>query len=492
MNHYRILFFIFIAGFLFCNKVLAENLSYVTNQNATFKDKDNRTIILHGLNEMNKQPPYSPDSIGFDLNSIHFFNTYGFNVVRLGIYWNAIEPRPGFYDKNYLYRISQTVRVLNENGIYTLIDFHQDGYSAKYESGLGAPVWAALSSPDKGINPGFPLNLLGGNYGISLATDQDFEAFWQNLPDPSGRLLQQSYNDMVKVVTRYFLSTPGILGYEIMNEPFPGVAWSLCYNSDEKFRTGCNQFDSSTLSPFYASVISSIRSIDKKRIIFYEPNGFFGVGAPTFVIAPYDNNLGFSFHNYYNENPKQVFDYASQHVATTHSVPLMTEFGAAVTDVDQFNQIVELADQYQMSWIEWAYTNNPIYKFSRAPGVPNDQREQGIVYDATLPLEGKNVKWDRLFILSRVYPQIVAGHIRQYQFISKTKLFTLTFDTKDFQGKFISSNPYSKIFIPHFIYPKGYKIELQGASIVNFPDKQYLIIKNDVHSNIVNVLISPI
>ncbi len=499
MRLYRNIFLsIFMTAFLFFGRAFAENsvdtaikLSSLTNQHATFNDQNNRTVILHGLNEMNKQPPYSPDSIGFDLKSIHFIKSYGFNVVRLGVYWNAIEPKPGFYDKNYLLRIEQTIDLLSQNGIYTLIDFHQDGYSAKYESGLGAPVWAALSLPDKGINPGFPLNLLGGNYGISLATDQDFESFWQSRADPSGRFLQQSYNDMIKMVCRFFLYTPGIIGYEIMNEPFPGVTWSLCYNSDEQFRIGCNQFDTTVLSPFYASVILSIRSVDKKRIIFYEPNVFFGFGAPTFVIAPKDTNLGFSFHNYYNDNPEQAFDYAVQHVTASASVPLMTEFGAAVTNTDQFNQIVELADQYQMSWIEWAYTNNPLYKFARAPGVPNDQREQGIVYDATLPLKGNNVKWDRLFVLSRVYPQIVAGHIRKYQFIAKTKLFTLTFDVKNAMGNRISSNPYSQIFIPEFIYPNGYKIQIQGASIVALSDKRYLILKNDNRSDTVNVMLSP-
>src|SRR5438445_4100381 len=173
IKHHFIFFPVLILGFLLFNSASAEltaadnfNISSLVNQNASFKDEYNRTVILHGLNEVNKQPPYSPDSIGFDLKCIQFLKTYGFNVVRLGVYWAAIEPLPNKYDTKYLFRIKQIIDLLRRNGIYTLIDFHQDGYSAKYKSGLGAPTWAALSSPDKGIMPGFPVNLLGGSYGI--------------------------------------------------------------------------------------------------------------------------------------------------------------------------------------------------------------------------------------------------------------------------------------------------------------------------------------
>jgi len=254
---------------------------------------------------------------------------------------------------------------------------------------------------------------------------------------------------------------------------------------------GCARFDQDVLSAFYVNVIASIRTIDKSRIIFYEPNGFFGVGAPTFVTAPKDSNLGFSFHHYYNDKPQQVFDYANQHVAASRSVPLMTEFGAAVADIGILNQISDTADRYQMSWLEWAFTNNPVYKFAHAKGVPDDPRQQGIVYDAKLPLEGENVKWDRLSVLSRVYPQIVAGKIKQYQFNSVTKIFTLSYYPLDSTGKAISSNPLSRIMIPASIYPNGYKIRLEGASILESSDKSHLTIKNASKASRVEITISP-
>lgn len=461
------------------------------NQNAAFQDEYNRTVILHGLNEMNKQAPYRPDAIGFDLNSIQFFNTYGFNVVRLGVFWAAIEPIPYVYNFEYLKKIKETIDLLAEHGIYTLLDIHQDGYSSKYNNGFGEPIWASLSPSEKGTKPGFPVNLFGGQEGISLVTDQNFESFWLNQAGPGGRYLQQSYFDMAKILSRFFLNTKGLMGYDIMNEPFPGVTWPTCYDEKTKFSAGCLAFDTGVLSPFYSSFVSEIRAIDKNHILFFEPNVFFDSGTPTFVVAPKDNNIGFSFHNYDTTNPKQVFDYVRQFVMTNAAVPFMTEFGAALADTSQLTQVVEMADQEQLSWIEWAYTNNPGFKFARFPDVPEDQRDQGIVYDATLPLQGSNVKWDRLHVLSRAYPQVVAGKIRNYQFDSTTKIFTLTFDIKNTAGQPISSNPYSKIFIPAFIYPEGYKVKIQGAIAVKVPNKHALILKNNNEANSVELSIFP-
>jgi len=494
-------FFILIVttGFLFLSQTSTAQvddahfgISSLHNQNAAFLDEYNRTVILHGLNEMNKRAPYRPDAIGFDLKSMQFFNTYGFNAVRLGVFWAAIEPIPGVYNFSYLDKIKHTIELLKDYGIYTLIDFHQDGYSSKYNNGLGAPVWAALSPTEEGVKPGFPVNLFGGQDGISLVTDRNYEFFWTNQSGPGGRDLQNYYFDMVKVVSRFFLHTSGIMGYEIMNEPFPGVTWSTCYDEKTKFSAGCPQFDINFLSPFYSSFVSAIRSVDKDRIVFYEPNVFFDSGSPTFVMAPKDNNIGFSFHNYDNDDPKQVFDYARQHVAATTSVPFMTEFGAALADTSQLTELVEMADQDQLSWLEWAYTNNPGFKFAHFPKIPDDQRDQGIVYDATLPLEGNNVKWDRLRVLSRVYPQVVAGKIREYQFVFTSKVFTLRYDIKNAAGQSISSNPYSKIFIPRFIYPLGYKIKVEGARVVETPDKNVLILKNKTESNAVSLIIFPV
>ena len=49
---------------------------------------------------------------------------WGFNVVRLGIIWEAVEIEPGVYNHTYLSEIDELVNRLAEKGIYSIIDTH--------------------------------------------------------------------------------------------------------------------------------------------------------------------------------------------------------------------------------------------------------------------------------------------------------------------------------------------------------------------------------
>ena|SRR3990167_7175981 len=59
--------------------------------------------------------------------------------------WIGAEPSPGQYNFTYLHEIEKLVIELESNGIYSLLDSHQDLYSPKY-CGDGAPLWAAIPS----------------------------------------------------------------------------------------------------------------------------------------------------------------------------------------------------------------------------------------------------------------------------------------------------------------------------------------------------------
>ncbi len=81
---------------------------------------------------------FEPAASGFSEDDAQFLAANGFNVVRLGVIWAAVEPQPGVYDTEYLASLSQTVQMLADHGIYTLLDMHQDLYSSTF-AGEGAP-----------------------------------------------------------------------------------------------------------------------------------------------------------------------------------------------------------------------------------------------------------------------------------------------------------------------------------------------------------------
>src|SRR5699024_7032982 len=104
-------------------------------------DSDGRVVVLHGLYEVNKLPPFEPSATGFSADDAAFLADNGFNVVQLGIIWAAVEPEPGVFDDAYLASIAQTVQTLADHGIYTVLNMHQDLYSSAF-GGEGAPEWA--------------------------------------------------------------------------------------------------------------------------------------------------------------------------------------------------------------------------------------------------------------------------------------------------------------------------------------------------------------
>lgn len=110
-----------------------------------FVDEDGNQVIMNGINMVCKEKgkgylePNSEDIL-------RIFSRRGFNLVRLGIFWDGVEPGPGVYDDEYLDRVARIVEEAERCGIYILLDMHQDLFAAKYID--GAPDWATL---DEGL-----------------------------------------------------------------------------------------------------------------------------------------------------------------------------------------------------------------------------------------------------------------------------------------------------------------------------------------------------
>ena len=94
-------------------------------------DGARRTTIFHGVNVVYKISPYIPTSNStfdpqYSLNDEDIENMvkWGFNFVRLGVMWEAVENAPGQYDDAYLGKVNDLINKLGSRGIYTLVDAH--------------------------------------------------------------------------------------------------------------------------------------------------------------------------------------------------------------------------------------------------------------------------------------------------------------------------------------------------------------------------------
>jgi endoglycosylceramidase len=407
-----------------------------------------------------KLAPYYPAVSGFSDDDAAFLASIGFNAVRVGVIWKAVEPRPGVYSDSYLARIAGTVQTLARHHIVSLLDFHQDMYNERFQ-GEGAPDWAVQ---DGGLpNPrfGFP-----GNYLGNPALDHALDAFFDDAPGPADIGLQSRFADAWRHVAERFRTDTALLGYELLNEPFPGTTWELCASP-----TGCATFDPK-LTALYRRTAAVIREVDRRTLIFYEPNVLFNDGAGTQVQSLGDPGAGFAFHDYCLTEPQTgsptgcdpfddlVFSNALAHVRSTREALLESEFGST-TDVAYLRDMLARADRDMVPWLEWAYCGCD---------DPTATGKQAIVVDPHRPPRGSNVVWGTLRALVEAYPQVIAGTPHMWSFDASTRTFVLRFSTDraGSRGRF-GAWASSEIATPMLVYGGRYGVRVIGGALASAP-----------------------
>jgi endoglycosylceramidase len=433
-------------------------------------DAQGRVVVLHGLNMVYKLSPYEPAATGFGADDAAFLAEAGFNAVRLGVIHARLEPAPGHYDDRYLGSIGETVAALHGAGIATLLDFHQDLYSERFQ-GEGFPDWAVAGRLPAVPRLGFPYD-----YIAMPALWRAFDHFWANDPAPGDDVgLQDRYAAAWEHVAAYFAGEPGLAGFDLLNEPFPGSCYALCGLPV----LGCRWFDENRLTAFVRRVTAAIRRADPDRLICYEPNVAFNVGAPTHVSSG-DPHAVFSFHNYpIAENlgaraglpatplarldwweADLVFRNAERHAGRTGDALLLSEFGST-DDLAALRRMAELADQHMVSWLEWAYCG------CHDPTGANPPAVQALVYDPARPPTGANLDQAKLQVLARAYPRAVAGTPRHWSFAASTGRFELTYTTRRPGGGELDPNLRTEIVLPGLQYPRGYRVSVSGGRVAS-------------------------
>jgi len=453
-------------------------------------DPRGRVMVLHGVNMVFKRPPYAPDRVGFGRDDARFLARHGFRTVRLGLVWRAVEPRPGRYDDRYLARVARTARILADEGIWTLLDFHQDLYHERFQ-GEGAPTWAVL---DHGL-PAQPQLGFPYNYFAMPGLNAAFDSFWRNAKGPGGVGLQQRYARAWAHTVLAFRGVPRLLGVDLLNEPWPGTGWELCVP------LGCPAFDA-RLQRFSQRSIDAIRRVDRRTPVFYEPHVLFNNGVPTRV-RPSGKRLGFSFHDYcltaevpipvpgVPELACDVFDdlvwqNTARHVRRTGHTPLLTEFGAT-TDQHVLRDMVARAEDALTGWQYWAYCgcDDPT---TTGPGAT-----QALVHDPARPPRGRNVDRAKLRALVVPHPLAVAGTPRRSSCERGSRRFTLSWTTARARGagRFRAGSR-TEISVPRLVYRRGYAARVTGGRVVSAPGAPVLVVAQSAGAHRVRVSVRPL
>ena len=313
-----------------------------------FRDRDGRVILLRGVNVSGgtKVPPFLPVR---SLSDLDILPAYGFNVIRLVFIWEAFEPSPGVYQYDFLRTMRQVADAAWQRGLYVVVDLHQDGFSRFTAKGAGDgfPPWACtkraeLSAPDNGPDC--------KNWPIMMATDpavhRSFRDFYDNTDGHRERYLA-----MLDLLSREFSSCPGVIGYDLLNEP-----WGR---------------EREEISPLYQDAAHVIRSNDPSAIMFIEGHVSTNCGMQTKLARPTFGNVAYAPHFYdpvtimrngWRGRPL-VIRHAFQNMTAKSeewNIPLfLGEFGlppSARASNHYISKIYDHLDESLASGAQWNYT----------------------------------------------------------------------------------------------------------------------------------------
>lgn len=396
----------------------ALQLESIRSSSTYFVDQYNRQVIFNGLNLVNKDSTehYVPNVTD---SMLHQLKIWGINLIRFGLNWGMLEPKPGDFNEQYLKKIQIQVNKLTGAGIYVMLDMHQDLYSNRF--GDGAADWATL---DGGL-PHKVGDVWSDSYLISPAVQQAFDSFWANKKVASVGL-QDHYAKAWKQIARIFADNEKVIGYDLMNEPFIGSnakkimkrilqtfgmilykqtgeqktarelqqiwaneqsrlqAYKLIQDSTafkkllQSFAKIHQTFEKKQLQPFYQKVALAIREVDPNSILFLEHGYFSNLGVPSAIerthrsdgspdslvaYAPHAYDIVTDTHQAGNAGHQRltmIYD----HIATTarqQDMPvILGEWGAFYSGgegkmVSVANQNMQLIEQHLFSQTYWSY-----------------------------------------------------------------------------------------------------------------------------------------
>jgi len=499
-------------------------------------DNEGRYSVFHGVNVIIKLPPYLPDIDKFDpLNSLNTeydlktMKKMGFNMVRLGVIWEAVERQPGVYDMEYLKKVEEIINTLGKNGIYTMVDAHQDAFSRNF-CGEGVPYFYTNElGYDKQCNANIVTQFLGfvgtcknldyfnfsyDENGLPVIDDckknsfieyhflaefsSAYKKFYENVNN-----IQDKFVEFWKVVATKFKGNKYVLGYDLWNEPSPGGFL-------EDFKNIIpGRPDLYSVLPLYKKVNEALREIDPNYILYFEntpiPDTLPILGGlvwGTMKEKPGDDNEPqvYNFHSYccvsganacengeaslknsLNLCPKfhkNKFKTEMDNARNNLHVPMfVSEFGACSDSQACYNEIMNVVSICEENFISWSYWNYKPYGDHTTTAI------QLVEYEGIYNPDG-TVQTIKEKSLSRAYVPYYQGLPIDFKFEEGS---STNFETS-FEYHSDIEAPTVLFYNKDFFYGNGYKIE-----VINDETKENLlesgaIVLDEQNDNYINII----
>jgi endoglycosylceramidase len=457
----------------------AAALPLISHHGRWLTDPQGRVVILHGV-QIDKFMPTQPVEGWIDVppSGVRFVAAEGFNVARVSLAYAGVEPQLGNFNDGYVQMFLSFDRTLAQSGVYDLIDMMQGEYSAVVGGG-GFPAWMTQTNGLPNNHEPFPRG-----YIDNPAENAAWDNFWADASASDGVGFQDHFASGLHRLALQFASAPGLLAFDVFNEPWAGSLWPTCATP-----LGClpGGFDQTALTGFYGRAIPALRSADARHLIAYEPNLLFDYGAATQLGKLADPGLLFAFHNYCLANAlgpplpdplgdcaideQLVLSNADARAGATGDGLLMDEWGNSANLV-QLNREVTEADQHMVGWSYWAYEDC----CGSAGAIVRDGSKD--------PLAPGNLNLPVLNALVRPYPKLIAGIPLSWSFDQANGSFTFAYSARPLGAD-------TEVELPALRYPTGYSVSVSGARVVSAPDANLLRLDNEAGATTVRLTVVP-
>jgi endoglucanase len=262
-----------------------------------------RDLLTETIGEQNTEIYYESwlDN-HFTRRDVDSMKVWGFNSVRVAMHYKwftlPIEDEPvtgqdTWFETGFV-RIDSLLDWCADNEMYLILDLH------------GAPGGQGHDRNISDYDPTKP------SLWESAENRRKTVALWR------------------KLAGRYAVE-PWIGGYDLINEP----NWELPGGT--------------LLKQTYVDITNAIRDVDQNHMIIIEGNWF--ANDYTGLTPPWDNNMVYSFHKYWNYNTQESIQWMIN-LRNTHNIPIwLGETGE--NSNSWFSDLIELAELNKIGWSWW-------------------------------------------------------------------------------------------------------------------------------------------
>lgn len=427
------------------------SLGALTAQGTELRDEAGRVVALRGLNAggRSKFSPYLPfDYTDYDAALTVYLDrltTWGVDVLRVPYAWQALEPSPGVFDTVWLDQYSALLDGAAARGIWTIVDFHQDLYAESF-CGDGFPLWT-LSDPGE---PRHDCENWFYGYVTNSEVKEAFTAFW----DTEGSVQAAFIAQWEHMVTTH-AERPGVIGYELINEPIAGTLDSATWNTE--------------IAPeLYSRLGRQLQGIDPDALIFFDSAGADAATGETALARPDGENLVFAPHAYDpsvffggDPDPAAVEGRLRNWAAVGAEWDLPVLIGEMGSPADRANLTeyvtahFDTLDATGMHGTWWEYSAAAeLWNYEDFSVVEADGTERPVFLDG----------------LVRPYARAVAGTVEVVGYAEG--VFTLRYAAE--------ADGITEIMLPPRIYQGLYRVEGSGACADRRGDRVYLRATGDM------------